>query len=747
MSFLLHLYPGDKYSLFMAEILLQATVATLAAWLLARIAFRHNAAARHNVWLFALIVVIFSPATTYIADSAGLCILTVSMPKTPSLTTVTANPDIAYPPINEDIDFKPLNTQTDARRLTDNEYAGKQPADTAGFSVQDVSKITPKAENSFTTADRLRIFAFLAIAIWSLGISYMLIRLVRRGFALRRLYATIRSPDEDDNLRPMFAEISRVLGINQVPRIMLWTEKRIHITPIIAGVFRPVIILSQELVDSLERDELRDVLLHECAHVLRRDTLIGLLQRIADVLFWPYPLVWFMNRNLSRAREEVCDNYVLRQTDGPRYAQTLFDLSRRIRPLSPGLAHVGLFQYNWPLEQRVAGLLDTRRTVMTRIRPFTMSVLAVLFVSVAVLAAGTKAQSPASKDKSDDSQPTVLRRTVNKSVKDFSEKIDLSTPESAWAAYQRANVNKNAKSVAELSYWRDSGLNTINAMEKFFKGKDIDVFLQAIQNSEIIEVAVYHDDFAEVISKLNFPEGVGRDPYSARSFGRINGLWKNLGEDRFSSLEAARSKFDQKKDGLWKNFLETKDIVTGKTKPFKGEIISPENYERAKSDTPDSDKLLLMGLVENFFLHNARDITARKSLEWGNVEKNPDGTRSIRYKFEAKIWDRDTMIGEQKFTFDKDNVIISFEHITPPQKKEAGNQTWTNWNNGQSIGSFFAVAGTAKETVAVGIDGLIATRNNSTRTGRPKPSPAIPTFARLFMPIINMLSCAKRVPS
>jgi hypothetical protein len=38
---------------------------------------------------------------------------------------------------------------------------------------------------------------------------------------------------------------------------------------------------------------------------------------------------------------------------------------------------------------------------------------------------------------------------------------------------------------------------------------------------------------------------------------------------------------------------------------------------------------------------------------------------------------------------------------------------WTNWNNSQRIGSFFAVAGTAKETVAVGIDGLIATRNNT----------------------------------
>jgi hypothetical protein len=42
-----------------------------------------------------------------------------------------------------------------------------------------------------------------------------------------------------------------------------------------------------------------------------------------------------------------------------------------------------------------------------------------------------------------------------------------------------------------------------------------------------------------------------------------------------------------------------------------------------------------------------------------------------------------------------------------------GQLVWTNWNNGQSIGSFFGVAGTSTETVAVGIDGRISTRNNS----------------------------------
>lgn len=41
-------------------------------------------------------------------------------------------------------------------------------------------------------------------------------------------------------------------------------------------------------------------------------------------------------------------------------------------------------------------------------------------------------------------------------------------------------------------------------------------------------------------------------------------------------------------------------------------------------------------------------------------------------------------------------------------------QTWTDWKNGQSIGSFFGVALSPSATVAVGIDGRISTRNKLT---------------------------------
>jgi hypothetical protein len=53
------------------------------------------------------------------------------------------------------------------------------------------------------------------------------------------------------------------------------------------------------------------------------------------------------------------------------------------------------------------------------------------------------------------------------------------------------------------------------------------------------------------------------------------------------------------------------------------------------------EKADLMGRVEWAMMHGGRDITARKSIEWGEVQKDGKGNRSIRYKFDATIWDRD----------------------------------------------------------------------------------------------------------
>lgn len=72
-------------------------------------------------------------------------------------------------------------------------------------------------------------------------------------------------------------------------------------------------------------------------------------------------------------------------------------------------------------------------------------------------------------------------------------------------------------------------------------------------------------------------------------------------------------------------------------------------------------KAELMGRVEDFFMHNFRDISAKKSLEWSEPVISPAGERSIRYQYEARIWDKKVIIACQTFTFDKAGKFLRYE--------------------------------------------------------------------------------------
>jgi len=94
--------------------------------------------------------------------------------------------------------------------------------------------------------------------------------------------------------------------------------------------------------------------------------------------------------------------------------------------------------------------------------------------------------------------------------------------------------------------------------------------------------------------------------------------------------------------------------------------------ERGQIDRDASSLAEMMGLVENFFMHNFKDVTWRKSIEWGEVQKNKDGARSIRYMYEARIWDRETMVMNQVFTFAEDGTFVRYENVEGfPKPKEA----------------------------------------------------------------------------
>jgi len=119
-------------------------------------------------------------------------------------------------------------------------------------------------------------------------------------------------------------------------RISFCISSDVHV-PTAIGFFRPMILLPDWLIDELSSADLKTILLHELAHLRRRDDWTNLVQKLLRALFFFHPAVWWIERRLSLEREIACDELVLEQTGNARaYAECLVSLAEK------GFLHRGL---------------------------------------------------------------------------------------------------------------------------------------------------------------------------------------------------------------------------------------------------------------------------------------------------------------------------------------------------------------------------------------------------------------------
>ncbi len=138
-------------------------------------------------------------------------------------------------------------------------------------------------------------------------------------------------------------------------------------TPCVLGLFDPVVVLPWSLARSLSDDDLARVVLHEAAHVQRRDDWIHLLERILRVVLFFNPLVYVIGRRLAVEREIACDDLaVARSGNRLAYASCLSSLAAYLSSARPAPTPA-LFSGRRQLVVRVERLLDSAHDGSTRI--------------------------------------------------------------------------------------------------------------------------------------------------------------------------------------------------------------------------------------------------------------------------------------------------------------------------------------------------------------------------------------------
>lgn len=125
------------------------------------------------------------------------------------------------------------------------------------------------------------------------------------------------------------------------------------------GVIRPSVLLPCSS-NQWTRNRLRAVLLHETAHLERRDPLFLLLARAACALHWANPFTWQLQRILLSDGEAACDADVVDHGVPAReYAHALVELAAEASAGRPRL--VLTMSRPGGLSRRITDVLESRR--------------------------------------------------------------------------------------------------------------------------------------------------------------------------------------------------------------------------------------------------------------------------------------------------------------------------------------------------------------------------------------------------
>ena len=166
--------------------------------------------------------------------------------------------------------------------------------------------------------------------------------------------------------------------------------------PMTWGVVRPTLLVPRDSAKWADW-QCRDILLHELAHVERRDCATQLVAHITCAMYWFNPLAWIAAARMRVERELACDDRVI--SAGSRasdYASNLLDVARSLR--APSMTSQTAIAMARPsqLSGRLLAVLDNRRnrrTVTRRLAAGTSFAAMVVALPIASLTPASAASA------------------------------------------------------------------------------------------------------------------------------------------------------------------------------------------------------------------------------------------------------------------------------------------------------------------------------------------------------------------
>src|ERR1700733_3181204 len=296
----------------------QALAVTAVVWFILRLMPRVNAATRHAAWWAVLALVVLMPLTILLPGRTHV--------PSPAVRTETQIRTRALPSA-----AKPL--------AVNGAYAPAPPPSSAPLPVLN-SRPAAAPRVRIPVEFHLGNWPSVLLFLWIAACCVLLSRIVHGYLRLRGVRKRARPATADLAVR--FEQRLRDSRISRAPQLLVSNEV---ISPMAAGFLQPAVIFPQTLLAEIAEPELDYVLLHELAHIGRRDDWTNLLGRLASAVLVFHPVAVWVLRRIQREREIACDDWVVGATGSVvQYAFTLghlaeFCSARRRELLATEMAH------------------------------------------------------------------------------------------------------------------------------------------------------------------------------------------------------------------------------------------------------------------------------------------------------------------------------------------------------------------------------------------------------------------------
>ena len=343
-------------------VLILTTTALLStACLLARTVPTERANARHQIWTLAL------------AGALLLPLIHGTVPGYLDLPGLPVSPGLSSQAVDDDATFAVLTDTETARRPaplpeTDGSLGLRNSVATRPSGP--VARLTPP-EGPRAVETLWHRAAGPLSGLWLLGTLIFATGLWRSYRAAGRVAR--RGVVAADRWAREAAHAARQLGLGATPEVRLVEDLEV---PVATGLVRPRILLPTG-AERWTRSRRLAVLLHETAHLRRRDLWTALIGELARAAYWFHPLVWLAVDRQRETAERACDQAVLTVGVTPRsYAGDLLAIAREAR-----LPHFGAalaFGRQRRLRHRVESILSFRGGTSGHGRPAWLALLTLL---------------------------------------------------------------------------------------------------------------------------------------------------------------------------------------------------------------------------------------------------------------------------------------------------------------------------------------------------------------------------------